>query len=143
MTPDHREPPSELEEESLRQLNAMVENIGVKRFAMSLGISARQVNRILSGAQPNPIHRMVLCLNAVEPEIGDAALDFVCQELGGHFVRQLNREESMSQAVRECAEAIAAMSDGSLDDEDVREIREAISALSSVLENAPGTEGRG
>lgn len=125
----------ELETASLHQLSALVDNIGVKQFARALGISTRQVNRILSAAQPNPIHRLVLCLNAVEPAIGDAALDFVCQELGGHFVRHLNEDESISQAVRECAEAIAAMSDGTLSEDDAREVREAISALSSVLSN--------
>ena len=126
-------PADELETESLRQLSALVEDIGVKQFARSLDISTRQVNRILSGAQPNPIHRLILCLTAVSPAVGDEALDFVCQELGGHFVRHLNEDESISQAVRECAEAIAAMSDGTLSEKDTREIREAISALSSVL----------
>ena len=53
--------------------------------------------------------------------------------MGGHFVRHANREESISEAVKETAEAIAAMSDGALSEQDVQEIREAISALSSVL----------
>lgn len=123
----------ELKAAALTRLAAVVDNIGVKRFAQALEISTRQVNRILSGAQPNPFERLILCLQAVEPTVGDEALDFVCREMGGHFVRHLNQDESITEAVRECAEAIAAISDGTLSDEDVREVREAISALSSVL----------
>lgn len=111
----------------------MVEDIGVKNFAQSLELSTRQVNRILSGVQPNPVERLILCLQAVDPEVGDQSLDFICREMGGHFVRHLNHDESITEAVRECAEAIAAMSDGTLTDADVKEVREAISALSSVL----------
>ncbi len=132
----HKRPKSDVEElktASLVQLSAVVENIGVKRFAQALEISPRQVNRILSGAQPNPFERLILCLQAVEPAVGDEALDFVCREMGGHFVRHLNQDESITEAVRECAEAIAAISDGQLTEEDTREVREAISALSSVL----------
>ena len=69
----------------------------------------------------------------MDPEIGDQTLDFICREMGGHFVRHLNNDESITEAVRECAEAIAVMSDGTLTGEDVKEVREAISALSSVL----------
>lgn len=123
----------ELKTDALAQLSAVVENIGVKRFAQALEISPRQVNRILSGAQPNPFERLILCLQAVEPSVGDEALDFVCREMGGHFVRHLNQDESITEAVRECAEAIAAMSDGHLTEDDRHEVREAISALSSVL----------
>ena len=111
----------------------MVEDIGVKSFAQSLELSTRQVNRILSGVQPNPIERLILCLQAVDPEVGDQSLDFICREMGGHFVRHLNNDESITEAVRECAEAIAVMSDGTLPENDVKEVREAISALSSVL----------
>lgn len=132
----HLRPESDAEElkaAALAQLAAVVDNIGVKRFAQALEISTRQVNRILSGAQPNPFERFILCLQAVEPKVGDEAMDFVCREMGGHFVRHLNQDESITEAVRECAEAIAAMSDGTLSESDTQEIREAISALSSVL----------
>lgn len=123
----------ELKSSALEQLASMVEDIGVKSFAQSLGLSTRQVNRILSGVQPNPIERLILCLQAVDPEVGDQSLDFICREMGGHFVRHLNNDESITEAVRECAEAIAVMSDGTLPEKDVKEVREAISALSSVL----------
>ncbi|MCH2146022.1 MAG: hypothetical protein MK082_12900 [Phycisphaerales bacterium] len=123
----------ELASASSEQFAALAESIGVKRLAQALDISTRQVNRILSGAQPNPIERLVLSLQAVDPQVGDRALDFVCREMGGHFVRHVSREESIREAVRECAEAIAAMSDGALSESDILEVREAISALSSVL----------
>jgi hypothetical protein len=112
---------------------ALVECVGIKRFAQNLGLSTRQVNRILSGAQPNPIERLVVCLQAADPETGDAVLDFICQELGGHFVRQEGIDSAAVNAVRECAEAIAAISDGQVTDMDMREIREAISALSGLI----------
>jgi DNA-binding transcriptional regulator YdaS (Cro superfamily) len=124
---------TELELASSEQFGAISESVGAKRLAQALGISPRQVNRILSGAQPNPIERFILCLQAVEPAVGDQALDFVCREMGGHFVRHVSADQSITEAVRECAEAIAVMSDGSLTDPDIKEIREAISALSSVL----------
>ena len=123
----------ELKSSALEQLASMVEDIGVKSFAQSLELSTRQVNRKLSGVQPNPIERLILCLQAVDPEVGDQSLDFICRVMGGHFVRHLNNDESITEAVRECAEAIAVMSDGTLPENDVKEVREAISALSSVL----------
>ncbi|MEO1130610.1 MAG: hypothetical protein AAFX05_13025 [Planctomycetota bacterium] len=108
----------------------MVESVGVKRFAHSLGLSTRQVNRILAGAQPNPVNRLLRSLQACHPEHGDAALDFVCQEMGGYFVREDGSLDDASiNAVRECAEAIAAISDGRITEVDEVEIREAITAL--------------
>ncbi len=139
--PENGSDSGELKTNALEQLATMVEDIGVKRFAQSLELSTRQVNRILSGVQPNPVERLILCLQAVTPEIGDQALDFICREMGGHFVRHISHDESISEAVRECAEAIAAMSDGTLEKNDVNEIREAISALSSVLSNISNRQG--
>ena len=112
---------------------ALVESVGIKRFASALGVSTRQVNRILSGAQPNPLERLIRCLQAADAELGDRVLDYICQELGGHFVRQEGLNDAAVNAVRECAEAIAAISDGHVHDLDVKEIREAISALSSLI----------
>ena len=112
---------------------ALVDSVGTKRFAASLGASTRQVNRILSGAQPNPIRRLVLALQAAEPDVGDRALDFICQEMGGHFVRHETVDDAAVNAVRECAEAIAAISDGTVSDVDLAEVREAISALSGLI----------
>jgi hypothetical protein len=105
----------------------------VKRFSDAIGVGTRQVNRILAGAQPNPIERLVRSLQGADAEVGDRVLDYVCQEMGGHFVRQEALDAATVNAVKECAEAIAAISDGEITDLDVREVREAISALSSLI----------
>lgn len=125
--------PDVLNDECRRQFAALVDSAGIKVFATSLALSTRQVNRMLSNAQPNPIERLIRCLHAVEPELGDRVLDYICQEMGGHFVRQESISEAAVNAVKECAEAIAAISDGQVSELDVREIREAISALSSLI----------
>lgn len=125
--------PSPLKTEALNMFTTLVENTGIKRFSNSLGISPRQVNRILSGAQPNPIERLIRSVQSSTPEAGDQVLDFICQEMGGHFVRHEGFDEAAVNAVKECAEAIAAISDGHISELDVKEIREAISALSSLI----------
>lgn len=130
----HHPPPDDLTAAAGRRFAMLVESVGIKRFSAEIGLSTRQVNRILSGAQPNPIERVIRCLQCAEPEIGDNVLDFVCQELGGHFVRHEAIDTAAVNAVKECAEAIAAISDGEISDLDVKEIREAISALSSVID---------
>jgi hypothetical protein len=121
-----------LRQEALERFCTLVESVGVKRFSTSLGVGTRQVNRILSGAQPNPIERLVRCLQSAEPEVGDRVLDYICQEMGGHFVRMEALDQTAVNAVRECAEAIAAISDGHISDLDIREIRDAISALAAL-----------
>lgn len=109
---------------------AMVESVGVKRFSQSLGLSTRQVNRILAGVQPNPVHRLIKALQASDSEVGDRTLDFIAKEMGGHFVRESGGlDDDAVNAVKECAEAIAAISDGHITELDEKEIREAISAL--------------
>jgi plasmid maintenance system antidote protein VapI len=110
----------------------MTESVGVKKFSESLDISTRQVNRILSGAQPNPLERLIRSLQACTPEVGDKILDYIGQEMGGYFVRAETIELASINAVRECAEAIAAISDGHISKIDEQEIREAISALISL-----------
>ena len=120
-------------DECLQHFASLVDCVGIKRFACSIGVSTRQVNRILSGAQPNPIERLIRCLQATDPGIGDRVIDYVCQELGGHFVRQETISDAAVNAVRECAEAIAAISDGQVTAVDMKEIREAINALSSLI----------
>ncbi|MCH7545607.1 MAG: hypothetical protein IID30_04305 [Planctomycetes bacterium] len=119
--------------EAQRHFSALVDSTGIKRFAGSLGISTRQINRILSGAQSNPIERLVRSLQSATPEVGDHVLDFICQEMGGHFVRHEAIDDAAVNAVKECAEAIAAISDGHITEYDIREIREAISALSGLM----------
>lgn len=117
-------------ERAMDHFRRMTESVGVKRFAASLDLSTRQVNRILAGAQPNPVARLLQCLNSCDPTVGDATLDFLCQEMGGYFVREDGTMDSASSnAVKECAEAIAAISDGEITEIDQQEIREAISAL--------------
>ncbi|MCI0364970.1 MAG: hypothetical protein L0Y44_16125 [Phycisphaerales bacterium] len=120
-------------QECLDRFGELVNCVGIKRFATSLGISTRQVNRILSGAQPNPIERLIRCLQAVDPRTGDGVIDFICQELGGHFVRQEGLNDAAVNAVRECAEAIAVISDGQVSKMDLKEVREAINALSGLI----------
>jgi len=127
-------PPNDpLKEQALRRFSDLVASVGVKRFAQALNLSTRQVNRILSGAQPNPIERLLRSLQSAKPAAGDRVLDFVCQEMGGHFVRQEAFDDATVNAVKECAEAIAAISDGHLSELDLREVREAISALSGLI----------
>jgi len=109
---------------------SMVQSVGVKRFAASLGLSTRQVNRMLAGAQPNPVERLLRSLQASMPDVGDRALDVICQEMGGFFVREEGTlDKKAINAVRECAEAIAAISDGNITSVDEVQIREAIAAL--------------
>ena len=117
----------------LQHFAALVESVGVKRFSAAMNLSTRQVNRILSATQPNPIERLIKSLQSADVEVGDRTLDFLCGEMGGHFVRSINNDDAILNAVKECAEAIAAISDGKVDESDRREIREAISALESVL----------
>ncbi len=127
------DPNDPIKEEALRRFRDLVGSVGVKRFAQELELSTRQVNRILSGAQPNPLERLLRSLQSADPDAGDQVLDYVCQEMGGHFVRHEAFDEATVNAVRECAEAIAAISDGQVSEIDIREVREAISALSSLI----------
>ncbi|MHC4416390.1 MAG: hypothetical protein ACYS0G_14035 [Planctomycetota bacterium] len=122
-----------IKEEALRRFAELVGSVGVKRFAQSLSLSTRQINRILAGAQPNPVERLLRSLQSARPEAGDRVLDYVCQEMGGHFVRHEAFDDATINAVKECAEAIAAISDGQISELDLKEIREAISALSGLI----------
>jgi hypothetical protein len=127
--------PSEFSRIAHRHLAEMVESVGIKRFATSMQMSTRHVNRTLSGAAPNPIERLIRMVQSASPEAGDRCLDFLCQEVGGHFVRHEALDNATVNAVRECAEAIAAISDGHISNLDIRDIREAIAALSSLILN--------
>lgn len=119
-----------IDQHAQSHFSAMVESVGIKKFSSGIGLSTRQVNRILVGAQPNPVHRLIRCIQSCTPEAGDAVLDFLCKEAGGHFVRdEGSLDSAASNAVKECAEAIAAISDGRIRPVDEKEIREAIAAL--------------
>jgi len=123
----------ELHDDALAHFTALVHSTGVKPFAASLNLSTRQVNRILAGTQPNPVDRLIRSLQAADLAVGDRVLDFICQEMGGYFVRHEALCDANVNAVRECAEAIAAISDGEISTMDVSEVREAISALHGLL----------
>ncbi len=131
----------QLSDECRRQYAELVAGVGIKRFSNALGLSTRQINRILGGAQPNPVERLIRSLQSAKAEVGDRLLDFICQEMGGHFVRQEGLDDAAVNAVKECAEAIAAISDGHITDMDVREIREAISALSGLIMSLRASRG--
>lgn len=123
-------PDDESADRALDHFRELVDAAGTKPFAEALGVSTRQVNRILAGAQPNPIGRLLLSLNAVPPEVGDRVLDYICEEMGGYFVREEGSlDEAAASAVKECAEAIAAIADGEITTPDLREIRDAIGSL--------------
>lgn len=141
---DHLDPNADLNARGLAHFRALVESVGVKKFAQSLELSTRQVNRILAGVQPNPVERLVRSLQSAQPDVGDRALDFVCQEVGGYFIRQeATLDAAASSAVRECAEAIAAISDGEITEIDEREVREAIGALLALLRAVGEAKERG
>jgi len=126
--------------EAAKRFRSMVESVGVKGFSEDMTLSSRQINRMLSGAQPNPVERLIRCLQCCDPEIGDAALSFICQEAGGHFVKDVGViDHAIVNAVRECAEAIAAISDGEVSPVDRTEVHEAIAALKGVLLAAAGS----
>ena len=126
-------------DDALQKFSTLVESVGVKRFSTTLALSTRQVNRILSGVQPNPVERIIRSLQAADADTGDRVLDFICQEMGGYFVREEAITEASTNAVKECAEAIAAISDGEITSVDVNEVREAISALVALLHALPST----
>lgn len=120
--------------EASYRFRRMVESVGVKRFASDMNLSTRQINRMLAGAQPNPVERIVRCLQCCEAEVGDETLSFICQEAGGHFVKEEGVLDTAAvNAVKECAEAIAAISDGEITEVDESQAREAISALMALL----------
>lgn len=112
---------------------AMVESVGVKAFATSMSISARQVYRMLNGAQPNPIKRFNEAIIACEGPSRELTLDYLCQQQGGYFVRRTENLNAASvNAVKESAEAIIAISEGRPPKVTIKEIREAIAALAAL-----------
>lgn len=119
----------ELARRAAAMFRRLVDSVGVKRFAGQMRLSTRQINRMLSGAQSNPVDRLLRSLQCSEPDAGDAVLDHLCQEMGGFFIREEAVDSATINAVKECAEAIAAISDGVIDRMDEIEIREAVQAL--------------
>lgn len=126
--------PDDLNVQASQRFRRMVDSVGVKRFASDMNLSTRQINRMLSGAQPNPVERIIRSLQCCEAEIGDETLSFICQEAGGYFVKEEGElDTAAATAVRESAEAIAAISDGEITEVDENEVRDAISALIGLL----------
>ncbi len=118
---------------------AMVESVGVKAFAAGMGLSTRQVHRMLNGAQPNPVGRMRVSLKAGRRQPAEDALDALCREMGGYFVRLAADLESANvNAVKESAEAIVAIAEDESPRITVREIREAIAALAALERRLTG-----
>jgi uncharacterized protein YbjT (DUF2867 family) len=116
-----------------RLFEEMVESVGVKQFAANLGLSSRQVYRMLNGVQPNPLSRMDRALAACEGLTADAAVDHLCRRRGGYFVQFCDDlDQANVNAVKECAEAIVAISEGRDPAVTVREVREAVSALCAL-----------
>ena len=112
---------------------AMVDSVGVKAFAGRLGLSTRQIHRMLGGTQPNPLARLCEALAACEPAAAEAGIDCMARRMGGYFVRLPGSlEQANVNAVKEAAEAIVAISEGESVDITVREIREAIAALAAL-----------
>jgi len=112
---------------------ALVDSVGVKAFAANLHLSARQVHRMLSGAQPNPVTRLCEALAAGDGFAATATLDLLCQRWGGHFVESAdNLAGANVNAIKEAAEAIVAITEGRSVRMTVKEIREAISALTAL-----------
>jgi hypothetical protein len=125
----------ELAVEASDHFRRMVASVGVKRFSSCMELSTRQINRMLSGAQPNPVDRLVRCLQSCEADVGDEALSFICQEAGGIFLKdeEPDLDHSTVHAVQECADAIRAVADGEVTRADERSVREAICSLTALL----------
>ena len=112
---------------------AMIESVGIKAFAADIGLSTRQIHRMLNGVQPNPIRRMAHALAACRGAEAEVALDWLCHGMDGYFVRLPDGlERANVNAVKESAEAIVAISEGRSVRVTVKEIREAISALAAL-----------
>ena len=111
----------------------MVESVGVKAFAHRMGLSTRQVHRMLSGAQANPLGRLCEAVGAAGAPAAQAALDYLCSRHGGYYVAAPPDFRAANlNAVKEAAEAIVAISEGGSSRVTLREVREAISALAAL-----------
>ena len=112
---------------------AMVESVGIKAYASTIGLSTRQIHRMLNGSQPNPIQRFVEAVQACEGLTAQQAVDFVCRQAGGYFVVHIeDMAKANVNAVKESAEAIVAISENRTPRITIKEIREAISALAAL-----------
>ena len=114
-------------------LAAMVESVGIKAFAAGLGVSTRQVHRMLNGSQANPLRRFCDVLLSCDQKTAEAALSSICRSMGVYWIRVPESVEAAHlNAVKESAEAIVAITEQRSPRVTVREIREAIAALSAL-----------
>jgi len=122
---------------------SVVQAVGIKAFAAKLGLSARQVHRMIGGAQPNPLRRFCDILNACDAPQVEAILSCVCRQQGVYWVRSPETIEAAHlNAVKESAEAIVAITEGRSTSVAIREIREAISALVALEKILDGRDDR-
>ncbi|MGP1347736.1 MAG: hypothetical protein ACTS3F_13850 [Phycisphaerales bacterium] len=70
----------------LEQFEALVQSVGVHGYAARVGLHRRQINRMRSGAQPNPINRLLLALEAATPDARKSAAEYLCAQLNARFV---------------------------------------------------------
>jgi hypothetical protein len=111
----------------------MVESVGIKAFAAAMGVSTRQVHRMLNGAQPNPLERFCRAMESCDPKTAERALSHVCRQSGVYWIRvPASMKAANLDAVKEAAQAIVAITEGRSVAVEVREIREAIAALAAV-----------
>lgn len=133
---------SELRQDEL--FEAMVESVGVKAFGANIGLSTRQIHRMLNGTQPNPLRRFCEAIGACEGPAAQEALDFICRQCVGYFVRLATElAKANVNAVKESAEAIVAISEGESVRVTVKEIREAIAALAALEHRLEKEKGSG
>ncbi|MFB3891756.1 MAG: hypothetical protein ACE15C_07005 [Phycisphaerae bacterium] len=112
---------------------AMVESVGVKAFAAAIGVTARQVHRMLSGAQANPLARFCDAMGACTRQAAEAVLSDLCRRQGVYWIRVPESLKAANlNAVKESAEAIVAITEGRSIQTEVNEIRQAIAALSAL-----------
>ena len=74
--------PDALSLECRNHFAQLVSSRGVKAFSGCLGLTTRQVNRMLGGDQPNPIERLIRWLQSAEPECRRPGHDFICRNMG-------------------------------------------------------------
>lgn len=112
---------------------AMVESVGIKAFAANMGISTRQVHRMLNGAQPNPLDRFCRTMKSCDGKAAEQALSHVCRQSGVYWIRvPVSMKAANLDAVKEAAQAIVAITEDRSITVEVREIREAIAALAAL-----------
>jgi hypothetical protein len=106
----------------LKAFESLVRETGLARFCDSIRLVRRQVNRMLSGAQPNPVNRMIATVQAAEHNAAQRVMGYVCQQVGGAFVPAPTAtdpaERRAVEALSRCAVAAAGQPAGSAHSDD-------------------------